>query len=194
MSEQTGTTYKGSSTYQELFKSSLGPKDVIACVVRGAQIQTIPLGAAMIDDAANPGMKKRYTNAGGVADEALAGDGSTVAFDLANDNVVASTLRIHDSSGNQLSAVLSAGAGTGGVDQVTFEVAPSATVYVNYSTDTYLGGACVIMKAVTTTSTSGNETTDAARDGSVDSTLVLDSAGNAVDAQFKAVLPKMMFD
>lgn len=194
MGEQNGSSFMGSSSFDELFKSSLGPKDIISCVIKGEQVATYLLGTAMISDAANPGLKKKYTNGAGISDESLAGDGSTVTFDLANDNVVASTLRIHNATGERLSFSFSKGTGTAGVDQVTFEVAPTGTVYANYSTDVHLAGACVLMKAVTTTATSGNYTADGARDGSVKSEKVLDSAGALVDENFRNALPTMKFD
>jgi hypothetical protein len=60
--EQNGSTYTGSTTYKTLFKSSLTPEDTIACFLKGGSAASYPMGAAMIDDTANPGCKKRYTN------------------------------------------------------------------------------------------------------------------------------------
>lgn len=124
MGEQIGTKLQGSTTSKELFKSAIGPNDVIACVIVGNSAATYPMGAAMIDSATS-GLKKRYTNA----------------------------------------------------DSLTGDVNP-----------------CVLMQAVTTTVGGGNVTADAARDGSVDTALVVDATGALVDAGFKAALPKMTFD
>jgi len=124
MGEQIGTKLQGSTTSKELFKSAIGPNDVIACVIVGNAAATYPMGAAMIDSA-TAGLKKRYTNA----------------------------------------------------DSLTGDVNP-----------------CVLMQDVTTTVGGGNVTADAARDGNVDTALVVDANGALVDAGFKAALPKMNFD
>lgn len=123
MGEQIGTKLQGSTTSKELFKTAIGPNDVIACNIVGNAAATYPMGAAMINSATS-GFKKRYTNS-----ESLTG-----------------------------------------------------------------GGACILMQDVTTTVGGGNVTADACRDGSVDSSKVVDANGVAVDAAFKALLPKVTFD
>lgn len=55
-------------------------------------------------------------------------------------------------------------------------------------------GACILMRDVTTTVAGGNVTTDACRDGSVDTSMVVNMTGGPVDAGFKSALPKVMFD
>lgn len=196
--EQIGTKLVGSVAYKQLFKSSLGPNDVIACTIKGGQSGSYPLGAAMIDDSANPGMKKRYTNAASVNDEAVGtGDDSATTFDLGNSNVIADSLKCYDgATGAELKQTLSPGTGTGGVDQVVFDTAPDTGVAIkaDYDYGGITDGACVLMSEVTTTTSSGNFTVDGARDGSVDSNLVVDSNGKKVDKYFKAALPKMQFD
>lgn len=126
MGEQLGTKLYGSTTSKQLFKSAIGPNDIIACVISGNQAATYLMGYAMMNNSAMPGIKKRYTN------------GTSIT----------------------------------GVN----------------------GGVCILMQDVTTTVGGGNVTADACRDGSVDSTMVLDANGVAVDATFKAALPKVMFD
>jgi hypothetical protein len=61
MGEQIGTKLYGSTTSKQLFKTAIGPNDIIACVISGGQVQTIPMGAAM-RNSGMPGIKKRYTN------------------------------------------------------------------------------------------------------------------------------------
>jgi len=122
--EQLGGKLVGSTTTKQLFKSSLGPNDIVACVIAGNIAATYPMGAAMVIDTSNPGRRVRYVN----------GNSSTAT------------------------------------------------------------GACVLMQDVTTTVGGGNVTADAARDGNVDSTMVVDANGALVDAGFRALLPKMMFD
>jgi hypothetical protein len=193
--EQKGTKLVGSTTFRKLFRSSLGPLDIIACVLKGNQAATYIMGMAMIDDSANPGFKKRYTNATIVSDENVGtGDGSTTTFDLANANVIADTLHAYDSDGDELAHALSVGTGDGSVDQIVLEVAPaSGAIKVNYRTGVTTG-ACILMNDAATVVGGGNLTMDGARDGSVDSTLVVDSADADVDDAFKSALPKVMFD
>lgn len=196
MGEQIGTKLVGSTTFSQLFKSSLGPNDVIACVVVGDNAATYPLGAAMVNSTTG-GLKRRYTNAASVNNEAVGtGDGSTTTFDLAQSNVIASSFKAYGSANQVFKGTISAGTGAGGVDQVVFDIAPaSGAIKADYDYHTTpLNGPCVLMKAITTTNPGPKVTEDGARDGSVDTALVLDSAGAAVDSYFKAALPKMVFD
>lgn len=121
MGDQLGTKLEGSTTYKKLFRSSLGPNDVVPCVIEDDAAKSWLMGYAMIDDAST-GFKKRYTNGGATT------------------------------------------------------------------------GACILMEDVTVTSGGGNYTANACRDGSVDTSLVLDISGSAVDATFKAALPKVSWD
>lgn len=193
--EQVGTSYKGSTTYTNLFKSSLGPTDVIAAVLKGNAAVTYNMGSALIDDPANAGCKKKYTNGDArVSGEAVAnGDGSTVAFDLDNANVVPGTL-VCTVNGVIAMCRLSSGTGTSGVDQVIFNAAPGngLAIVANYVVKP--AGACILMTNQATTVGGPNVTADGCRDGSVDTTLIKDSAGALVDADFKAALPKVVFD
>ena len=118
---QLGTELVGSTTYKKLFRSTLGPEDIVPCVVPGGVAASFLMGYAMIDDAST-GHKKRYTNGGATT------------------------------------------------------------------------GACILMQDLTSTVAGGNQTGNACRDGSVDSSMVIDISGSAVDATFKAALPKVSFD
>lgn len=62
--EQIGGKLVGSTTTKQLFKSAVGPNDVVACVIVGNAAATYPMGAAMIINQAANGMRKRYTNGG----------------------------------------------------------------------------------------------------------------------------------
>lgn len=198
MGEQLGTKLVGTTTYKQLFKSSLGPDDVVACVIVGNAAATYLMGDA-IRNSATSGLKKKYTNAAAVNDEAVGtGNGSTTTFDLAHSNVIAESLKGY-SAGNQKNVSLSVGTGTDGKDQIVFAVAPANAEAIKADYDYHADsigttGACILMEDVTTTVGGGNVTADACRDGSVDSSKVLDSAGAAVDKYFKAALPKAMFD
>ena len=196
--EQIGTKLVGSTTYKKLFKNSLGPNSIVPCILPGGSAVTYPMGAAM-RNSATAGQKARYTNAIAINDEAVGtGNGTTTTFDLAQANVIAASLKGY-SAGNQKNVSISVGTGAGGVDQIVFAVAPANTeaIKADYS---YYGnavgavGACILMSDEETTTTSGNMTADGARDGSVDSSMVVDSAGVAVDSYFKAALPNVMFD
>lgn len=121
MGEQLGTKLVGSTTYKKLFRSSLGPDDIVPCVIEDDAAKAWLMGYAMIDDAST-GFKKRYTNGGAIT------------------------------------------------------------------------GACILMEDVTVTLAGGNVTANACRDGSVDSSMVLDLSGAAADATFKAALPKVSWD
>lgn len=198
MGEQLGTKLVGSTTYKKLFKASLGPTDIVPCILAGGSAVTYLMGAAMRNSSA-AGQKAKYTNAATVNDEAVGtGNGTTTTFDLANANVIASSFKAYV-GGAQQNCTISAGTGTGGVDQVVFAVAPATGVAIKADYNYYgnaIGatGACILMSDEATTVAGGNITADAARDGSVDSSMVVDSAGNAVDAYFKAALPQVSFD
>jgi hypothetical protein len=66
--------------------------------------------------------------------------------------------------------------------------------YTNGDSLTGDHGACILMSKVVTTSASGYETTDGCRDGSVNTALVVDANGAAIDAGFKAALPHVSWD
>jgi hypothetical protein len=195
--ERIGHKYIGSTSTKELFKTPKGPDDVISCHIKGAQALTLLKGYAMVDDAANAGYKKRYKNATNVASENVgSGDGSTTTFDLANDNVVANSIRAWDAAGDQIPCSISVGTGAAGVDQVVFDKAPaSGAINVTYKHhENGIAGPCVLMDDVTVTTSMGDVSADGARDGVVDTSLVLDSADAEVDDYFKDALKNMSFD
>lgn len=121
MSGQLGTKLVGSTTYKKLFRSSLGPDDIVPAVIEDDADKAWLMGYALIHDAST-GFKKRYTNGGATT------------------------------------------------------------------------GACILMEDVTVTTGNGNYTANACRDGSVDSSMVIDISGAAADAAFKAALPKVSWD
>lgn len=199
MSEQLGTKLMGSTTIKNLFKNTMGPDDIVPAVVVGNSAATYPMGAAMIDSATS-GLKARYTNALNINNEAVGtGDGTTATFSLAHANVILSTLKpFLVASGALLKFTLSVGTGAAGVDQIVFDIPPAnaAVFQADYSYHNAvagIAGACVLMRAVTTTVGGGNVTADACMDGAVDTSMIVDSAGVAVDAYFKAALPDMLF-
>ena len=55
-------------------------------------------------------------------------------------------------------------------------------------------GACILVEAVTTTVGGGNVTTDGFIEGNIDESSVVCSTGGAIDAGFKAALPKVRFE
>ena len=66
--------------------------------------------------------------------------------------------------------------------------------YQNGDTLTGDHGACILMQKVITLTTSGNMTMDGCRDGSVNTDMVVDANGAAIDAGFKAILPHVSWD
>lgn len=197
--EQLGTKITGSTTFKKLFKSSLGPTDIISAVVPGNSAATYGMGVALVNHSTS-GLKKKYTNATVTNDAVVgSGNGSTKTFDLTVAAVIGDSLKAYV-AGAQQNVTLSAGTGTGGVDQLIFNVAPASGTNniladFSYHADTIgATGACVNMYDAATIVGGPQVTLDGARDGSVDSLMVLDSAGNAVDKWFKAALPRMSFD
>lgn len=198
MSEQLGTKLVGSNTFKKLFRSVSGPTDIVPAVFPGGSAVTYAMGVAL-RNSATAGQKAKYTNAAAISDEAVgSGDGSTTTFDLDQSGVIASSFKAYV-AGAQQNATISAGTGAGGVDQVVFAVAPVNAGAIKADYDYYgnavgAAGACILMNDAATTVAGGNVTADACRDGSVDSAMVLDSAGAAVDSHFKAALPRVSFD
>ena len=199
MSEQVGTKNLGStSPFGKLFRGTLGPEDIVSAEFPGGSAVTFPMGSAL-RDSATAGQKAKYTNAISVNDEAVGtGNGTSATFDLGFANVIAKSLKGY-SAGNQKNASISAGTGTGGVDQIVFAVAPANAEAIKADYDYYSNavgavGACILLEAVATTVAGGNVISDAARDGSVDKILVVDSASALVDQYFKDALSKVSFD
>lgn len=56
------------------------------------------------------------------------------------------------------------------------------------------GTACILWQRVVTTASSGNMTCDGLVEGNVKTSRIIDGSGNAVDATFKAALPKVRFE
>jgi len=196
--EQLGTKLSGSTSFKQLFKSSLGPLDIVAAALPGNTAATYAVGQALVNSTV-AGFKAKYTNATVVTDGAIGtGDGSNKTFTLAAANVISDSLHVFV-SGVLWDAEISVGTGSGSVDQVVFQTAPtsSAAVKADYSyhaLSTGVTGACVNILAAATVSGGPPITVDACRDGSVVTSYVVDAGGNAVDKWFKAALPRMSFD
>ena len=194
--EQIGAAYVGKTSDSQLI-ASVSIIECIAATIVGNAAASYTKGLALRNGAS--GLKVAYTNAVVINDEAVGtGDGSTTTFDLAHANVIAASIKGY-SAGNSKNVSISAGTGAAGVDQLVFAVAPTnaEAIKADYS---YYGnaigavGACVLAIDVTTTVVGGNMTVNGIIAGNLKSSLVLDSAGVAVDQYFKDALPKLRLE
>jgi len=196
MGEVVGVAAVGSTSISEIMASS-AEREVVAAVLAGGSAVTYVKGQALIDSATN-GKAQKYTNATAVNDEAVAtGDGSTATFDLANSNVIASTLKGYDAD-VQENVSLSVGTGTGGVDQIVFATAPANAAavtadYTCHASANGVSGACILLTDEATTVAGSDVVANALVGGSVRSGKIVDSAGNEVDSFFKAALNNVRF-
>jgi hypothetical protein len=118
--EQIGGKLVGSTTTKQLFKSAVGPNDVVACVIVGNSAATYPMGAAMRDGA--NGLKVRYTNSGSLTgacilmqDVTTTVGGGNVTADACRDGSVDKTMVV-DANG----ALVDSGF-KGALPKVTFD-------------------------------------------------------------------------
>lgn len=63
-----------------------------------------------------------------------------------------------------------------------------------YNGGSLTGTACILWQSVSTTVAGGNQTCDGLVEGNVKTSRIIDGSGNAVDATFKAALPKVRFE
>lgn len=195
--ETVGFKKVGVTALKELLAST-SDAEFISAVLPGGSAVTYAMGTALVNSA-TAGVKAKYTNATTVTSEAVAtGNASTKTFDLAHAGVVASSLKGFV-AGAQWNAKISVGTGTAGVDQIVFETAPTnaAAVTAKYdyhSTTVGTTGACILAEDCATTVAGGNVISNGLIEGNVKSALVLDSAGAAVDAYFKAAVPAVRFE
>ena len=196
MSEQVGVKKIGSVSYPDEILVTTVDAELIAVTIAGGSNATYNKGAALIDG--TDGLKVAYTNATSVSGEAVGtGDGTTKTFDLANSNVIGDSLVVYIGN-DQQRVTLSAGTGTGGVDQIVFDTAPANGVAIKADYDYHASsngttGACILVDDVTTTTTGGNVNADGLVSGTVKTSKIKDSAGNAVDKWFKAALGQVRF-
>lgn len=195
MSEQVGVTKIGSVSYPDEIFANTVAAEIVSVVMAGGVAASYSKGLGLING--GDGLKVAYTNATKVTAEAVGtGDTSETTFDLAQSDVIESSLVVYIGNDKQR-VTLSAGTGTGGVDQIVFSTAPAAVDivadYYYHGSSVGVTGASILLDDVTTTVAGGNIDANAAVGGTVKTAKILDSAGAEVDTFFRDALTNVRF-